>query len=396
MLISRRGSIFRNPSQLATVAALLASSFVLANSLASCGSDGESGGCTPGEQNSCVGPGQCMGTQTCGEDGNSFSTCDCNIGSSGGSGGGGMGNAGSSSGGSSMGGNATLPPLINQVGTPCEQDTDCPSDGNVSLLCITPGNDDAFFGLGAPQGGYCSYRCSVGGGECESVDPNSTCDLVDDSGNNGYCVALCEPGDAQGRVKCGNNPQACVPVQQDLGICAPLCQSDEACGEGRFCGHFADVPDLTLCVEDQPMGGVLGANCAAETEAEDCGSGICLEDRFTNANGEGSVVLGNFCSAYCTFGLISGGCGYTSDSGEPREGACILPRYQGAGPGDVGYCVEMCDTDADCEQEAYGCQLDTRYAPWGRDGVCVPDSVLEAGGGADAAVPAVDAGPDAN
>jgi hypothetical protein len=377
---SRFGSV---PRQLLSALGLCTPLLLLAQALTSCGSDDDKAACTAGDIQMCVGPAQCAGEQSCTADGKGFTACTC--GSRAGTGGTTMsGNAGASAGGN--GGASNSDPLVpGGIGTPCQSDAQCPTalDGSAPLVCILASSNAEFLGRGGPQGGYCSAPCGTSV-DCEAIDPISACGLKDPATNRGYCLALCAPGNnPQG--KCGmDRAQACVqsPNNAALGACFPACQSDLACGPGRFC----DASDLNLglCVDVQPVGGVVGAPCAEATAATDCASGICLS--FPNADNTGSI--GSFCSASCTFASLAG-CGYAQGSTGPREAACLQERFVGGSGGDLGYCFELCDQNSDCEQSDWVCdpfantQLQTLV---GRQGQCIPAALAAAG--------ALDAGTD--
>jgi hypothetical protein len=237
------------------------------------------------------------------------------------------------------------------------------------MVCLLSGSNEEFIGLGGPQGGYCSAPCRSSA-ECGLLDPSSGCGLIDQTTGDGFCLGVCQPGNAQGAVKCGaNRAQSCLQSTMNpaLGLCFPSCQSDLACGEGRFC----DSSDVTLglCTDAPRPGGGIGTPCTGATEATDCASSICLE--FPNG-------AGSFCSASCTFGLANG-CGFSEGSAGLREAGCLQPRFQNAGPGDSGFCIELCDANADCEQSDWVCELSE--APdfrnfFGRGGRCLPAVIV--------------------
>jgi len=393
----RRASGFLH--RVATLIGIGASSLVLSQALSSCGSE-DSTACTPGAAQSCSGPGQCAGSQTCNDEGNGYDACDCGGGTAGtaNAGGTGGGSGGSSNMSGSGGTHGTgIPTLTNQVGVGCAQDSDCPTVGNISMICLRSDQDEPFSDdvvIGGPQGGYCSYPCTAGGGECETlVDGNSGCGLLNEAGN-GFCLGLCQPGaDPTGQqlIKCGDNrAQACVQagMNQGLGLCLPVCQSDEGCGN-RFC----DPGGLGLCVDEAPAGGGVGSPCTVDTEGEDCASGICLEYR------DGEELVGSFCSANCTLGEFDAGCGFALGSTADREAACLARRFSTGGIGDLGFCIELCDVDQDCSQSGDGWVCDPfpggLDAELGRAGGCIPAALLDEEGGADAAAPGRPAVPSA-
>jgi hypothetical protein len=217
----------------------------------------------------------------------------------------------------------------------------------------------------------------------------AACGLLDDAGD-GYCIGLCQPGNNPQAVKCISDPdefraQACFqfPDSATLGACFPVCTSDAACGAGQICDFGAT--GLGLCVTAQPPGGDIGAPCTAETAETDCRSGTCV----TLLDPDTGEDAGSFCSANCTFGLLEG-CGFAEEEAEgARDAVCIRPQLDNGGGGDIGFCFELCDEDADCAQAGAGwvCEADLTpegQALVGRLGECVPPALASGGGAADA------------
>ncbi len=360
----------------------------VAQVLPSCGSDDESRACNPGDIRRCPCAGAGMGEQTCNEEGSGYDECSCGTGSANAGSGGGGGSSSSSTGGSSSSaaGSSSMPPpamFTNVVGAPCAADSAC---GGEPMFCIQASSNDVFINQepppggaasGGPQGGYCSARCTTNT-DCTSLDELSAC-------NNalGICMSVCLPGPGNPAAKCGSErAQACLPIPNNngLGICIPRCTSDAACGPGRFC----DTTLFGMCVDVQRPGGGIGAGCTPETEVADCASGLCVQ--YQNPANPGEIV-GSFCSANCTAGIVSG-CGLDQGAAGARQGACFASQLQNGGVGDLGYCAPLCDVDADCAQAADGwvCELfptPEAQAQVGRAGECVPGA-LSTGGGADA------------
>jgi hypothetical protein len=161
----------------------------------------------------------------------------------------------------------------------------------------------------------------------------------------------------------------------------PQCGSDEDCG-GRFC-------DLArgLCVSARPAGAPVGALCEAN---DDCLGGSCVTADSTG--------LLRICTSPCVFGPPVG-CG-DGVSADPRNYACLSPLITGTfgigaeGLGDVGFCVEICDVDADCAEVANGlvCVPDERLARLGRSGFCLTPGAPDADAGPDGGDGGLDAG----
>ncbi len=358
---------------------------LVAQAVTSCGDDSGGGGCEPGEINTaCFCSADEMGEQVCQAD-RTYTECDCD-------GPGGNGGDGGSAGSSSMAGSAgaaggTPDPIIpaGLIGAPCTSDADC-SDAVDNFKCILETSNVEFDGLGGPEGGYCTVPCS-GTPDCSALDGASACGLFDDATGQGYCLALCLAGNNP--EKCGDGgtdfrAQACVenPNAAPVGVCFPFCTSDEACGPGRFCALGGAAAGL--CVDEAPVGGGIGAACDPNGMGEECASEICLT--FS----QGGVPVGAFCSASCTY-AAQFGCGYApgTPATTPRDAFCLQEQLDGGQPGDLGFCFELCDVDADCVQQDWVCDSFPReelQTLLGREGQCVPavlsnDVVVDAGPG---------------
>lgn len=319
--------------------------------IASCSED-KSSGCTPGETRLCSALGRCQGVQSCLADGSGYDECDCSAGPRNGT-----------------GGSSTEEGPTPLVGRACSEDVQCGS----GLRCY-PSDANDFFGAG-PAGGYCSLPCTQNT-ECTGVDPQSQCE-------SGLCLRTCRSMDptsvrenkclTRRDVVCQSEAYLGVTPFSGLrqaGLCMPQCGSDEDCG-ARFC-------DLArgLCVTTRPAGAPVGAECEVNS---DCLGGSCV-----NADGSG---LNRLCTGPCVFGQPVG-CG-DGVSADPRNYACLSPLIGGAfsseGLGDVGFCVEVCDVDADCAQvqNGFACRPDPRVAPVGRIGFCLTATPTDAGDAGD-------------
>jgi hypothetical protein len=354
--------------------------WVLAQGLVSCGSDDEDRACVPGELKACALAGQaCDAVQTCNAEGSAYDACECPGGSGGtagsaGAGGGGTAGSANAGGGAAGAGAGPSDSLfateLRAIGTPCDTDAECPTgpNGETPLICIPATNTDVF-GAGGPQGGYCTAPCRTAD-DCPALDALSACTLRDAAGD-GYCVSLCQAG--EGGVKCDPaRALACLPPPptstNNIGVCIPVCQSDADCGAGLFCN--LDVTGAGLCSTTAPVGGDIGAACTTDTSATDCKSGLCLT--------LGSDPPASFCSNVCTFGLFTTGCGFTPASGVPQEAYCAQPTSDNGAPGDLGFCVELCDEATDCAQAGWLCAELTAegQALLGRQGECVPPGTV--------------------
>lgn len=336
--------------------------------IASC-SDDSSRVCTPGTTRLCAGVGRCEGAQSCLEDGSGYDECDCS------------GTPRMGAGGSAMDDGIT--PL---VGRECEEDADC----GTGLSCFESGSNE-FFG-GGPSGGYCSAPCQSNT-ECSALDPSAVCDA-------GLCLRSCRSLDptSVAENKClGRHDVVCqseaflgvsmFTALRQRGLCLPQCGSDEDCA-GRFC-------DLArgLCTDTRPQGALVGEYCES---GADCAGGSC-------SRGGGEAA----CTAPCVFGQPVG-CG-DGASANPRNFGCwdvvVSGFVASEGYGDVGFCMELCDVDADCSQNptrGWICDTQSRVElrgqlvgaeRFGRAGRCIPPQPGDAG--ADAGDAGTDAEPDA-
>ena len=385
---SARCKVSRSRGQLRLLGSALglaAPLLLLAQLLTSCGSDDGDKACVPNATSACTCGAAVQGTQTCREDGSGFDLCSCETGAGSGGSGGGSSSAGGSGGGAQSVGDAgsagmtPSAPFPSSIGSPCNTDDNCAGPE----VCLKATDNDKFATTddpagGGPQGGYCSLPCTADA-ECQALDDISACNTA-----LGICFALCLPGQANLSLKCGQDrAQVCYPIRSDnsVGACIPRCTSDAACGAGRFC----DPSLLGLCQDAQPQGGKVGDPCTPETEATDCQGQLCLQ--YSDPNNP-SVVVGSFCSANCTFGLANG-CGFDDVTGGVRQAGCFAPQIRTGGPGDIGYCFPVCDTNEDCSQAGAGwvCNLfnDVNAEQQvGRKGECLPAALASAG---------VDAGP---
>lgn len=298
--------------------------------------------CPPGEVQECTFDQLCTGTRLCDADGNP-GPCECS---------------------------AAALVSTGAVGARCQSDADCAGGGT----CFGA-DQDLYRGRGGPAGGYCTFPCTrddQGNDDCGTHDGQSFCAPFgpDDAM---FCVRTCLSLEAgPGEAKCLNRPDvACVSLaasgevpfdgQRQLGICQPMCGSDDECPAGRSCHAQGKI-----CTVGQYPGNPIGAACSLDS---DCSGNAC-EDRNTENVG--------VCSGSCVLGVLSG-CGYGREPGS-RDAACLTPVIAAGrfaeGPGDLGFCRELCDVAEDCEQAAAG-WVCTPLSPsgvefFGRSGACVP------------------------
>jgi hypothetical protein len=320
--------------------------------MASCDDDDEPPVCVPNDTRLCACPDRDrQGVQACLMDSSGFGECDCS----------GVPREGGGGSGGTSGDPEAITPL---VGRSCVESANC----GEGLTCFTPTSND-FLGGGAP-GGYCSINCTEDA-QCTSIDRQSQCD-----GAAGVCIRTClslnptsldeskclDRRDVACQSEAYRNIEQFTGLRQN-GLCYPQCASDEDC-PGRRCD-----PARGICVDNVTTGLVLGEAC---TMNSDCAGRACV-----------SIPGGAYCSAPCVFGVPIG-CGYgLAPSGE-RAAGCFAPAETGflssEGDGDVGLCIELCSTAADCTQPGWLCRTsDANQARLGRPGVCLPPPPTDAG-----------------
>jgi hypothetical protein len=333
--------------------------------IASCNDDSNNRACVPGETRLCADVGRCEGSQKCLPDGSGYGECDC------------TGPLRQPS--TDVPSNAITP----LVGRRCDADADC----GEGLRCYTADSNDLFGG--GPAGGYCSIPCT-GDNACTAIDPQAQC--VGIQGTQSVCLRTCRSHDptslaenkcltrsdvvCQSEVALG---QAMFTGARQIGWCFPQCGSNEDCPAGRVC-------DLGrgLCTTTARAGQAIGTRC--ETGGVDCAGSLCIL-RVQNAD---PALTEQFCSAPCVVGQPVG-CGY-GPSSPKREAGCLSARFGGIlsreGIGDTGFCTELCDVDADCEQAStrgWVCvESDGARERFGRAGICDPAPPGDAGAGGDA------------
>ncbi|MEY4545529.1 MAG: hypothetical protein RL685_1724 [Pseudomonadota bacterium] len=269
--------------------------------------------CEPDSELQCLGAGNCAGTQSCLDDGESVSSCAC----------------------------GPAPVLRrDSVGAACDSDEDC----SAGLGCTTAEATSGPFVNGGAQGGYCSRPCS-GDADCRSSDPGAAC--VSYASGAAFCLQGCDPLLPSFPGQCnGRSELTCLPDELgERAYCVPACQTDSDCAP-RAC-------DLSTgyCRDSVRDGEPIGGACAAD---DDCAGGVCR-----TLPGQTPA-----CTGLCTFGSIAG-CGFGADD-SPRLAACTtsagggeLAVLLGIGVGP-GLCQELCDEDDDCAQaeNGWGC------TPW--------------------------------
>jgi len=129
-----------------------------------------------------------------------------------------------------------------------------------------------------------------------------------------------------------------------------------------------------LCVDSPHVGKTVGSGCTAMsgTSSNECAGGLCLP---IVAAADGGATPG-ICTALCRLGTLDA-CAYRStpiDAGPPI-GACVLPWGDiGYNNGDLGLCLQLCDTLADCSYSApnWTCRTDITLNGFGHSVCIVP------------------------
>lgn len=307
----------------------------------------------------------------------------------GGSGAAGGGNAGGSDAGAggnpitSAGAGGEGPAVISEMSllaVGCSQDSDCGS----GLSCVSPGEN--FEGTdGAPAGGLCTKACETDA-DCRAFDARAVCGTLTEAplvnsyptgGEPRVCLLGCGLGANAGLLKCqGRSDLACRPFAGSDSVqcgndkscpsgsfcyrdrcrelaCGPRCNSDLDCEDGRYCDPFSG-----LCTEADPEPVPLGLECNDSEDSPSCGGGNCL------VLFDKGIRLKGMCTQSCTFGERCG-------EGEGK-GACIAPRFNDYGVGDIAYCQPLCNCNADCRNAKDVCYPwgEAYVAAFGSRGVC--------------------------
>lgn len=245
-----------------------------------------------------------------------------------------------------------------ELATACIDDNDCAA----GLNCIPSTSDDLFGG--GPAGGVCTADCTTDA-DCDEHDSSAVCILV--SQDAGHCFPSCTVGaPALGEVKCQNRSTlTCSSSPSGFGsVCLPACGSDLDCGD-RLCDLANGV-----CVDELEGTKEIGEECDVNAAEPECKGG-CLE------LAEGYSI----CSGLCNFGF--GGCGIDpADSVGAGDPLCL--PFDGEGStGDLGFCLQRCDCDGDCNNNISVCNAFEDQATQdaiSAAGLCFPDSLEETDG----------------
>ena len=126
--------------------------------------------------------------------------------------------------------------------------------------------------------------------------------------------------------------------------CLPACSQDSDCPTGRKCDD-----SIAQCVDMPTAGLPLGSHCTYDpmrTMPKQC-AGSCL------GVGSAGNVVASFCTRSCVVGQLNNcnwvGMNMSLATGGPH-GVCF-PGNSTAKAGDLGVCLQLCDTPADCANQ---------------------------------------------
>jgi hypothetical protein len=296
------------------------------------------------------------GTQSLdGAVGGSGAAAGSGTGGSAGTAGDGAGGGAGTGGGSGSAGTGSVDPK--KLSATCSGNQDCGG-----LICLTPASTD-FWG-GGPGNGYCTMDCTASAKNPSIPDPcvalGGLC-LIASLGSDplkGYCAQSCTEGPAVESSTFGQfDPNKCHG-RKDLvcqgwvdsngkptgSVCTPNCTKDSDCGStGKKCDPFN-----TVCVSNPQQGSPLGSNCTQWAQSQgDAGAacaGNCLAFiKTSDASASDPNNIAHFCTQTCVYGDVDS-CGFKQS---PPAGLCLLSTSE-AGNGDLAFCAQLCDVDADC------------------------------------------------
>jgi hypothetical protein len=206
--------------------------------------------------------------------------------------------------------------------------------------------------MGGVGNGLCTRDCALDNSVC---GPNASCvplDVTPGGQPKSVCLEKCALG--ANAAKCHGRPDAaCAPLDQtDTSfICLPLCVTDADCA-GRRCDAMT-----AFCVDTPAIGKPLGSGCTATDQSTDeCAGGVCLPIDASDSGPRPGV-----CSALCRLGTAAA-CGFRAGplgTGAPA-GVCAFPFGDTYDEGDLGLCLQLCDTPSDCRYHApnWTCRTD--------------------------------------
>jgi hypothetical protein len=159
-----------------------------------------------------------------------------------------------------------------------------------------------------------------------------------------FCVPGCVPG-PPGLVdfdpgKCwGRHDLACGAADDGGHVCLPNCNWDGNCGDGFGC-----IGTTGLC-----RGGGSGTVPVGSACTNDCLDNVCAE--FASTGGETTRM----CTAPCTIGVVPS-CGWEGPGAGSAQEFCLFSSTTDAvAVGDLGFCGQLCDCNAQCANADFVC-----------------------------------------
>jgi hypothetical protein len=313
-------------------------------------------------------------------------TCLSNPDGGGGGGAGGAGGGAAGAGGAAGGGVAGTGGVVPEGGTAALGAVCTSSSVCGGLTCLTAANSDLWGG--GPANGYCTMDCSGSLVSDSAADPctpiGGICVVASLTSppTRAYCVKKCTPGPAMGSGdfgkfdpnKChGRKDVACTPFQDEQGNpvasgCLPNCTDDSQCAAaGKKCD-----PSSAVCVTAPHTGLAFGSNCTqwalSDGDAGTGCAGLCLGViKCPDASASDPNYAAFFCTQSCVLGDFNS-CGYQK---QPQAGICVWAEAS-AGNGDMAFCGQMCDTNADCLDQKDKSTCDTSSVSNLGRGLCGP------------------------
>jgi hypothetical protein len=284
----------------------------------------------------------------------------------------GAGGAGGSGGGVAGSGGAGGAPGTSTLGAACKANTDC----SAGLSCLKSSDNISAAAIGGPGNGLCTLDCTANQNACGPV--GGICAAIDVTPADVITRALCFESCAIGPTrplppvaKChGREDVVCRPFNAAETVfgCFPLCVTDADCGT-RKCEAASG-----MCVDVPQTGKTVGSACTSAGDtlsSTECAGGVCLP---IEAVPDGGTAPG-ICSSLCSLGSTRA-CGLRMGAlnAGPPVGACIFPwGDMGYNSGDLGLCLQLCDTPNDCSYRSanWTCRTDIPVAGSGH-AVCLP------------------------
>lgn len=292
-----------------------------------------------------------------------------------GAGSGGTGALGGTGGTGLAGTGGTDVPGPKRLGRACMTDVEC----GLGLTCIQADSSD-FDGEG-PAMGYCTSECSADPTVCAQFDSAASCLTFDNQ--KAFCFEGCSFGPDYltqfDTNKChGRYESACRPLYDAQGnfsvaVCFPQCNGDADCGGSSVCN-----PKTGLCGAGPFTGKGTGEPCVQSDAGNDECKGLCVGLAHDMAGD--SKPFTHVCTETCSMGAPAS-CGWGGIGTGPAEAACLFTSATisdnlGPGFGDLGYCAELCNCNADCKNSDLICRAwPVPRAPqlqqyYGKDGYC--------------------------